>query len=176
MFNICSRIELYDYLNQNPLTIVPESMSVFDNKSVENKIVIIDHKYFSITMQNLRKTLSLYNFFIAYPGISMPFSHNIIEAMSVGTIPLIQADCAILFEPPLQHLENTVVFERIKDIDAIILFAFSMPENQKTTIRKNVLHYYNLHLSPTAVVENIVHLMPEKIYVNAEAHSVRLIN
>ncbi len=175
-FNICSRIELYDHLKQNPLTIVPESMDVLDNKSAENKIVIIDRKYFSVPMQNLRKTLGLYNFFMACPGISMPFSHNIIEAMSVGTIPLIQADYALLFEPPLQHLENAIVFERIADLDAIILFAFSMPENKKTTMRKNVLHYYNLHLSPTAVVENIVHLMPEKIYVNAEAHSVRLIN
>jgi len=175
-FNICSRIELYDYLKQNPLTIVPESMSVLDNKSAENKIVIIDRKYFSVPMQNLRKTLGQYNFFMACPGISMPFSHNIIEAMSVGTIPLIQADYALLFEPPLQHLENAIVFERIVDLDDIILFAFSMPENQKKTMRKNVLHYYNLHLSPTAVVGNIVHLMPEKIYVNAEAHSVRLIN
>src|SRR5690606_36436302 len=52
-----------------------------------------------LPLEQWLELMSRSEFFIAPPGVLMPFSHNIIEAMGVGTIPITQY--GHLFDPPL---------------------------------------------------------------------------
>jgi hypothetical protein len=60
-------------------------------------------------MDELRHWLAKFDFYFALPGVVMPFSHNIIEAISVGCIPFIQQSSSHLFLSQLvlqQQLEQ----------------------------------------------------------------------
>jgi hypothetical protein len=49
----------------------------------------------------------------------MPLCHNVIEAMSVGTIPIIQKEYAALY-PNLTDNENAVIFNDLEHLDSIL--------------------------------------------------------
>ena len=65
-------------------------------------------------MPDLRPTLAKFRYYMAYPGVFMPFSHNVFEAMSVGCIPIIEDKYADLFQPKLEHLKNSFKFSTIR--------------------------------------------------------------
>jgi hypothetical protein len=75
-------------------------------------------------MEELRPTLSHFNFFLACPGFIMPYSHNVVEAMSVGAIPVIQDTYAHMFFPTLKHNINAIIFTDLGDLSQINRTAF----------------------------------------------------
>jgi hypothetical protein len=98
-------------------------------------------------------TLAKADFFLCPPGIVMPMCHNVIEAMAVGTIPLI--GYAEWLHPNLEHLVNCIVFDGKDDLVEKMRLALSMPEPQVKAIRANVVAYYESHLRPEVVVRAI---------------------
>ena len=58
--------------------------------------------------------LSKTDFFICPPGFCMPMCHNVIEAMAVGAIPVI--NYPEWFNPTLRHMENCIVFDDRNDL------------------------------------------------------------
>lgn len=98
-------------------------------------------------------TLAKADFFLCPPGIVMPMCHNVIEAMAVGTIPLISY--AEWLHPNLEHLVNCVVFDGKDDLVEKMRLALSMPEPQVQAMRANVVTYYESHLRPEVLVRSI---------------------
>jgi hypothetical protein len=90
------------------------------------------------------------NFFICCPGIIIPFSHNAIEAMSVGTIPVLQY--SELFEPPLVNGINCITFNNSNLID-IIIEILNLDEIKIESMRNEVIKYYEQYLTPSSNVE-----------------------
>lgn len=84
------------------------------------------------------------NFFLAPPGITIPLCHNIIEAMSVGTIPI--TNYPEWFSPPLQSGQNCLTFTSLEDLDRIMAQALTMSNQEIETLRQGVLAYYDTHL------------------------------
>jgi hypothetical protein len=105
----------------------------------------------------------------------MPYAHNIIEAMSVGCIPIIQKEYAQMFFPALQNQMNAIIFRDLSELVSQIKIALNLPESQIGFMRKEVTKYYTNHLTPLALRHKLLNCSYRKIYLQAEHNSVGLI-
>jgi hypothetical protein len=129
---------------------------------------------FSIPIEDLLNTLGSFNFYFACPGVIIPFSHNIIEAMSAGSIPLIQHAYAEMLQPPLVNNKNAIVYKDFDDLQKKIEYCYNLPEDLLNEMNSNVLKYYNEHLTPQAVIQKIQKGNYKKFYLQAEFESAKL--
>lgn len=174
-FKINSRIEVYKFLDsQNVLTTFLErkSFNNFFKSNSDKKCILLDRTIFEISMENLRNILGQFSFFLALPGYIMPYAHNLVEAMSIGTIPLIQKEYAEIVHPPLQHQVNAIIFTDLPDLLEKMDFAYNLSEDLLTSMKNNVLTYYQKYLTPRAVINQLVSKNHKKIYLQAEQQSV----
>lgn len=125
------------------------------------------YKGFRIQHKNWLEVLSKSEFFICAPGTIMPLCHNAIEAMAVGTIPII--NYTKWFVPPLEHMKNCVKFSNEEDLIEQVKDVVAMDQTKIDELRKNVIEYYENHLSPTSFMEQILHAPSNEItlFVNA---------
>ena len=106
-----------------------------------------------VSLPKWMELLAASEFFVAPPGVIMPFSHNIIEAMAVGTIPITQY--GHLFDPPLLHGETCLHFS---DSDELVENVRKVVESGRQRVdgmRENVVDHYQEHLDPVSVVNKI---------------------
>lgn len=102
-------------------------------------------------------------FFICPPGYVMPMCHNAVEAMAVGTIPIISYP--EWFRPSLRHLENCIAFDDEADLVAKINLALRMPPEDVARMRRNAIAYYERHLDPVGFVRTIEERNQDEITV-----------
>lgn len=180
IFKVENRISLYKRLSKHRNYVSfkdHESLDSFIQSNQDHKVLIVDRiKNLSIHPSEIRKYVSQFDFFLALPGVFMPLCHNIIEAMSVGTIPFLQEGYAKTMRPALIAGENCIIFKSIDEIEERIAFLFSLPQTEIDRIRENVLTYHNRYLSPSAIVHELKSGNYEKIYLMAEYHSVKLLS
>ena len=121
-----------------------------------------------IEIDEWTRMLARSDFFICPPGVSMPLSHNAIEAMAVGAIPILQY--SELFDPPLKHMVNCIVFENEEDFIEKIRFCLNLPITQVRELRSGVIDYYDDFLDPAKAIGRLYDNLNSltKIYVNAE--------
>lgn len=174
VFNVLDRISIYNVLKRNFEIYIPERFEDSQAREAEKEVVIIDRDYCEVPKQLLRETLSKYDFFLACPGIVMPFSHNIIEAMSVGCIPLIEMEYSKLFIPNLRDGINAVVFEGEEGLKAQIKRIFELDKKKVVQMSANVFDYYSQYLTPKSIAAEIASKKYKKIYLQAEFYSVKL--
>lgn len=89
------------------------------------------------------------DFFLCCPGIVIPQSHNAIEAMAVGTIPILQY--AEYFHPALAHGINCIAFSGEADLVEKIREVVRMDAGAVARMRRNVIAYYEKYLHHAAV-------------------------
>jgi hypothetical protein len=182
-FKKVSRYSLLQYLKLN---MPKEHMIIIQNEftmqsALLDKFVLVDWRWSPEKFENEKaritdnmwlNQLSRCNFFLACPGMVMPMCHNIIEAMSVGTIPITQY--AEEFYPPLKHGINSLTFDTAEGAKTLILEAINMTEDKIDGMRKNVIEYYEEHLSPLAFRKRLENdkARVNKIVLNAEQLSV----
>ncbi|MEM8611029.1 MAG: hypothetical protein AAGF93_03345, partial [Cyanobacteria bacterium P01_H01_bin.105] len=123
--------------NQQDLT------SLFQS-GTHKKVVLVNSKRFYIPQKKWLSLLSGCDFFICPPGIDMPLCHNAIESMAVGTIPLI--NYPHWFSPGLKDLHNCVTYKTEAELLTKINLILSMPDEQISDMRKNVINYYQKYL------------------------------
>jgi hypothetical protein len=97
--------------------------------------------------------MSRSDFFVAPPGVLMPFSHNIIEAMAIGAVPI--TEYGHMFDPPLTDGETCLAFNNAEELKMRIVEAAAMEPSLVAELRQNVIDYYDSHLAPAAVVKKI---------------------
>ena len=125
--------------------------AIFNNYFTQ-KCVIVDSEA-RIEWDQWLITISFADFFLCPPGIVMPMCHNVIEAMSVGTIPII--NYAEWLSPNLRHLENCIVFHDENDLIEKIGFVLKMDSDQISAIKENVVHYFETYLNPVTFVQRL---------------------
>jgi hypothetical protein len=175
-FGIFNRIYLFESLRQTKYWFSVKNINELAPIQ-ESKIYFLDRAILDIPMTQLRRTLSEFTFFFACPGVSMPFSHNVIEAMSVGCIPIIEENYARKFQPSFIHLENALIFKHSQEnlVETIDL-AFSLGEEKLQEMINNVRNYYSSYLTPKNVIQQLMDVEPSTCFLNAEAFSASYIN
>lgn len=147
-FHKLSRVKVLETLLHS---LDSEEVSVFNNESkflrsgdaYIKRLVLLE---FRIKRKHWLDTLAESDFFLSPPGISMPICHNIIEAMAVGTIPVTESpEC---FNPPLQHLENCVVFSGKEDLVQKIRYILNMDQERICRLRQNAAAYFERYIAP----------------------------
>ena len=97
-------------------------------------------------------TLAKAQFYLACPGVVTPQSHNLVEAMSVGCIPVLSYGGLV---PPLEHGVNCISFKDENNLVLRIKEILEMSNDRIASISKNVIEYYDQYLT-TATVINLV--------------------
>lgn len=110
--------------------------------------------------------LSKGDFYLCLPGVRMPWSHNAIEAMALGTIPIIQYN--ELFYPPLEHLKNCITYSSYDSLDEAIQTALAMSEEHVQEMKDAVIEYHDEYLATARTVERI------QSFVHSDEESMRL--
>jgi hypothetical protein len=138
-------------------------------------LVIIDRKQYNVPHDRLRPVLAGHDFFLAPPGVIMPLCHNVVEALSVGSIPVLQY--ADLMHPPLEHGVNCLSFRDQAGLTGILKDLPHLVDTDILRMRRNALAYYHEHLSPKAVAGRVLALggTLRRIRMNAEHLSVDLL-
>ena len=163
-FKKTNRIQLLNYLKENMPERQIEIVRQWNPHPNDflKKFVLVDWKWSPAFFENAKARigdslwlnhLSTCRFFLACPGMTMPMCHNIIEAMSVGAIPITQY--AEEFYPPLINGENCLTFENEVDAQEKILYALTLSDEVVATMSKLVIDYYEQHLSPASFVQKI---------------------
>jgi hypothetical protein len=126
-----------------------------------------------ISEDNWLEFLGQSDFFLACPGISMPLSHNIIEAMAVGTIPITQYP--ELFDPPLVAMKNCIYYNSREDLVDQIRLVLNMDADQISSLRVQAAQYYDDHLSPESFCKKLAQMNENKfiLFMNTENSSLQ---
>lgn len=125
--------------------------------------VLADNDRFRIPVSRWLETLSRASFFIAAPGSRYPMSHNCVEALAVGTIPILEYPQ--LFQPELRDGINCLVYRGAAGFRETLRRAEAMPEVQRETLRRGAIDYYEQHLTPESVVEKLSGQQARRLHV-----------
>jgi hypothetical protein len=174
VFEVIGRVRLWDILRRSGLS--RELAAGADLSHVApGTVTLVDSSAHPIPMDRFRQTVAGFGFFLCAPGVFMPLCHNLVEAMSVGTIPLIQRSYAELLEPVLEHGRNAIVFDGEADLVAKVGEALAMDPARIAGMKQAVLAYHEEHLSPRAVVSRVLHPEVRAIRMLAGERSVALL-
>ena len=174
VFDVVGRVRLRQLLSQSGLSRElrqGEGLSDAEN----GRVLLVDSSQHPIPMDRFRPEVAGFGFFLCAPGVFMPLCHNLVEAMSVGTIPLIQRSYAELLDPVLEHGRNAIVFDGEADLVERIEEALAMDPARIAEMRRAVLEYYESHLSPRAVVARILRPGLREVRMLAGERSVGLL-
>lgn len=106
----------------------------------KNDLILMKWQSGAIPTEKWRHYLSAADFIFCAPGMTMPMCHNVLEAMSVGVIPILNYPHWL--NPSLQNDFNCLVYNTITDVGHIIDKALSLSEKEKNEMAKNALEYY----------------------------------
>ena len=148
-FGILSRIEVLDtsreYFADQVLTSLPTDQPA--------SIVIADGRSNPITPDQWLPSLARANFFICCPGASQPMCHNLVEAMSVGTIPLIEY--ADRVTPALKDGVNAIVFRGAAGLMNALRRVEEMSTSEIDDMRRQVIGFYERHLNAASFMKSV---------------------
>ncbi len=119
------------------------------------------------------KALRECDFVLSPPGWCMPLSHNLIESMFCGAIPITNG--SLFMAEPLSDRGTCLEFEDAEGLVAVIEHALAMDASQVELMRRAVLEYYDRFLEPKATVQELVGKESGRVFVNSEENSVRLV-
>lgn len=157
-FDVIPRLEVIGFILANFEN--TRKLQNEDGKLMLKKLVSADDYLNEIIISRVKteeedwlKILSKTDFFICTPGERMPWSHNCVEAMSVGAIPILQYND--LFYPDLENMKNCLSFTNEKELKMAIEKALAMEPAEIEKMRNNVLSYYDQFLSIESILKKI---------------------
>ncbi|MEQ8924875.1 MAG: hypothetical protein RLO81_03620 [Fulvivirga sp.] len=163
LFGKLTRIEILDTIKQNlrdSQLVCLNDLSRIKQNGFEDKFILSEWVRKKQNEKNLRgrtsdadwlKTLSHASFFLCCPGITQPMCHNLVEAMSVGTIPILEH--SEFLNPSLTSGVNCITFSGKNDLIKKINQVLTMEESQIAKLRYGVLCYYDTYLTPKSIVK-----------------------
>jgi hypothetical protein len=113
------------------------------------------------------------DFVLSPPGWCMPISHNLIEAVFCGAIPITNGG-AFMAEP-LSNGKTCLDFQDQDGLVAAVERALAMDSGEVSRMQEAVRDYYERFLEPQALAERLRQSDCGKILVNAEENSVPLV-
>ncbi|MGB6222636.1 hypothetical protein [Haloferula sp.] len=172
-FDILDRVVLWNLLSAREDAVMVDGLDGL--REVPNgKVALVDSRIAKIGFKQFREVLAGYRFFLCAPGVFMPLCHNLIEALSVGSIPVIQESYAELLSPPLVDGENAITFKNQMELGEAIDRCLNMGESDLAQLSRNALSYYEENLTPVAVTRKIMDPNVRIVRLLAGERSVKL--
>jgi hypothetical protein len=128
-----------------------------------NGFALLD-KSARINQEQWLSTVSKADFFLCPPGGVVPCCHNSVEAMAVGTIPLINYPDWLF--PNLTHGVNCMTFSTFDELERALDEIHQMSEAEIINLRKQVIDYYSQHLDPQRFVDRLVKHPGNQVYLH----------
>lgn len=94
------------------------------------------------------------DFFLACPGVGMPLCHNLVEAMAVGAVPILQYSRYL--SPELQDGVNCLSFDDEVSLKAVVARVLAMGDDEVRTLRAGVKAYFDQNQSPGRFSEKLL--------------------
>lgn len=144
-----TRFEIVQALRSMPGIECPSDKKQFHemfSRGGDPSCVIHDRRVFAVPDEQWLETLARSDFFLCLPGSRMPMCHNAIEAMAVGTIPIL--NYAEWFEPPLEHRQTCFEFQTLEELRDCVREILNLDSSAVQAIREKVIQYYDDNLSP----------------------------
>ena len=139
-FGICNRIEMLTTTRRA----FPNRICDAINSAQQDSIVLSDSRLTSIAASDWLPTLARADFFLCCPGSSQPVCHHLVEAMSVGAIPVLEYVDRIT--PRLEDGETAITFSGRGGLVRAIRRIDAMSKHDVTTMRANVIRFFDKHL------------------------------
>ncbi|NDC77187.1 MAG: hypothetical protein EBZ67_04855 [Chitinophagia bacterium] len=151
-----------------------ELMQWLKDPSADARVLcLIDSRRFRVPLEYWMEVLSNFDFFIATPGFYMPQSHNLMEAMATGTVPVLQYHDDL--RPRLRPGVDCVGFGDSGNLEEAIRAVLEMDEAEVERLRAGIIEYFSEHVDPSTVVEKLVKAAEGgkglRLYFNAEEFS-----
>ncbi|MBL7963108.1 MAG: hypothetical protein JNM31_04600 [Flavobacteriales bacterium] len=175
VFHCLSRREMNQVLHMHFGTLIEHPKDKATLASSHKPIRLVDrHKDFYVDPIDLRWVLAHSDFLPAFPGVVMPWTHSVVEGMSVGAVPILQFPQ--LFDPPLQHGVDCLAFKDEDGLVHVVQQALDMDATRIERMRAAAKSYYERHMAPDVVVRRILDPQSgdQRLRLMAEWHSVRL--
>tara|TARA_R110002073_G_scaffold65408_34_gene163536 strand:+ start:19791 stop:20984 length:1194 start_codon:yes stop_codon:yes gene_type:complete len=118
-----------------------------------NSLVILDSARYRVAPSRWLPVVSRAKFFLAAPGQTYPHSHNCIESLAIGTIPILEYNER--FQPALEHGVNCLVYRGEQQFRQLMTEIRAMPESSIQQMRQGAIAYYDEYLSPQSFVHRL---------------------
>lgn len=156
LYQKTSRYEVLAFLETHSLLNVKviKDKRELTQDAFANQLTIARSQAFKIPFEEWLPTLGLFDFFLACPGSDMPMCHNVVEAMSVGSIPIVEYP--EYFHPALEHEKNCIAFNGKDDLAIQLQRVINMEQQTISTLRRGTIAYYDKYLKPEVWVSKLV--------------------
>nr|WP_324259007.1 glycosyltransferase [Cellvibrio fontiphilus] len=166
IYNKLSRAQILEILSAGLpkellLELTSEETLRCAEQAISKGVVIMNTRHCKVASEKWLGTIARADFFLACPGVRYPMSHNLIEAMAVGTIPITQYP--ELFFPALEQGKNCLVFTSAAELPALIHKARAMEDQERAAMKANVQRYYDEFLSPQSTITRLLAHRPKHI-------------
>ncbi|WP_340202634.1 hypothetical protein [Ascidiimonas sp. W6] len=135
-----------------------------------NKLLLVQSSHLKVPFKNWLPTLAKADFFLACSGSRMPMCHNVIEAMAVGAIPILEYP--EYFHPPLKHGYNCIVYKGVEDLKNKIDEVLIIDEEKIKLLKQNVVNYYDTYLDASAWINDLLEMPYKEVELVVNAHLV----
>ena len=111
-----------------------------------------------LTQDDYLTLLRQSHFVLCPPGWKVPHVHNLIEALAMGCVPII--NYADLMTPPLRDQVNCLAFKSLEQLGMILETMPKLTPDPIETMRQEAFDYYQLYLDPASVGRSLMASLP----------------
>ncbi|MEM1226490.1 MAG: hypothetical protein AAGJ40_12385 [Planctomycetota bacterium] len=148
-FGVTNRLDLLDHVR----SIVGHSVATFSRPSSKDSFIIQDSELNPIPRDLWLPTLARHRFFLCCPGVAQPVCHHLTEAMSVGTIPLLEYGNRLT--PPLEDGVNAVCFDGPEGLKQAIVRIRNFTPQHVDWLSTNATRYFEKWLRGEQVLRRV---------------------
>lgn len=145
-FGLRNRWEIYTEIIRHRKSSMLSANELFKDLAdggFKKKLVVLQWQMGAIPTEKWRQFLSTADFLFCVPGMTMPLCHHVLEAMSMGVIPILNYPNWL--NPSLKEDIHCLVFQELSDINQMIEKALSLSEEKKLEMSNNVQRYYKTY-------------------------------
>jgi hypothetical protein len=135
-------------------TLRPESGAGWHLGAPRTRFVAFESATSPIPASDWLPTLRRADFFLALPGAHMPMCHNAVEALSAGTIPILEY--AQYFRPALRDGIECLAFRGIDGLHAALARAEALGPDGRSAMRHAARRYYDEFLAPGNLTRRVL--------------------
>ncbi len=148
-FGVMSRLDVLSSLRRQ----FSDRIEAREAAGRDDRIVLRDSASDPVDAKDWMSVLASHQFFICCPGASQPICHNVVEAMAVGVIPILEYSDR--FTPELIDGQNAICFHGPKGLAAAVRRIDTMAPEKRRRLSENVCDYYDAHLDGSRFLKRL---------------------